>query len=249
MKLIDTHSHLYATEFDNDRHAAVSRAIEAGVNTILLPNIDISSFESMMQLAADFPAHCFPMIGVHPTSINENFEAELSFVEEKLKTHHFCAVGEIGLDLYWDKTFFDQQKVALKRQIELARQYCLPVVIHQRNSFEEIKCLFEEIGFTGTLDEAKYIISKGFMLGLGGVLTYKKSELPSVIKELGLESVILETDSPYLAPVPQRGKRNESAFVFHVANKISDILEISVHEVARITTENAVRLFGLVGVL
>jgi len=255
MVLIDTHSHLYAEEFDQDRAEAVKRAIDAGVETILLPNIDSTSIAGMMQLASDFPKNCFPMMGIHPTSVKENYSEELAIVEEQLKKHQFLAVGEIGLDLYWDQTYLNEQKIVLKKQFELAKQYQLPVVIHQRNAFEEMKRFLEETDltgitgvfhcFTGTVEEAQYVTSKGFLLGIGGVLTYKKSDLPEVVKAIGLEHLILETDSPYLAPVPMRGKRNESAYVVHVAQRLADLLEMPVDKVAEATTANARRLFGL----
>ena len=255
MHLTDTHSHLYAEEFDIDRREAMLRAIEQGVETLLLPNVDSTSISAMMQLVADFPQNCFPMMGLHPTSVKENFMDELSIAEEQLKLHQFVAIGEIGLDLYWDQTFLEQQKTVLAKQFDWARQYQLPVVIHQRNAFEEMKSFLETTDltgitgvfhcFTGTVDEALYIISKGFLLGIGGVLTYKKSDLPAVVKAVGLEHLILETDSPYLAPVPKRGKRNESAYLFHVAQKLADLLEMSVERVAEATTANAKRLFNL----
>lgn len=255
MHLIDTHSHLYAEEFDTDRNEAIARAIQHGVTSLLLPNVDSSSVEAMMQLAANYPQNCFPMMGLHPTSVKADFRDELAIVEQQLKSNRFIAVGEIGLDLYWDQSFLEEQKTALAQQFDWARQYHLPVVIHLRNAFVEMKDFLETYDLTGitgvfhcfggTVEEAEYIVSKGFLLGIGGVLTYKKSDLPAVVKAVGLEHLVLETDSPYLAPVPMRGKRNESAYLHHIAQKLADLLEMSVEKVAEATTVNAKRVFKL----
>jgi TatD DNase family protein len=253
MILTDTHTHLYLEQFDEDRHAVVKSAIAKGIKYMLLPNIDSKTIAGMLQLRDDFPENIFPMIGLHPTDVKENFEEELQKIERWLVKEKFYAIGETGIDLYWDKTFLDQQKIALRKQIALAKKYSLPIVLHVRDSFDEIFEVFENemddqlTGvfhcFTGTLAQAQKIIGWGFKLGIGGVLTYKKSGLSEVVKELSLEHLLLETDAPFLTPVPFRGKRNESAYTVFVAEKLAEIKNISLDEVAEITTSNAVNLF------
>jgi len=233
----------------------VERAIASGVRYMFLPNIDSSSIGAMHDLCARFPENCFPMMGLHPTSVKENFEDELKIVEEQLENNTYWAIGETGIDLYWDKSFYREQVIAFNRQIDMALEYNLPLVIHARESFKEIFRVLENRDingltgvfhcFTGTIEEAERAIRLGFMLGIGGVLTYKKSGLDTVVSALGPEHLILETDAPFLPPVPHRGKRNESAYVLHVADKLADVINIPVKDVTKITTQNAAKLFNL----
>lgn len=253
MIFTDTHTHLYLDAFDEDRKQMVGNAIEQNVKYMLLPNIDSGSVNSMLELCDEFPNNCFPMMGLHPTSVKENYNKELTQVEEWLEKKKFCAVGEIGIDLYWDKTFIKEQEIALRSQIELALKHGLPIVIHTRDSFDEIFNVLNDYKnsklkgvfhcFTGTLDQANKAIDLGYLLGIGGVLTFKNSGLDSVMKEIDLENIILETDSPFLAPMPFRGKRNESAYINIIAKKIADIKNIELAEIAKITTQNANKLF------
>jgi TatD DNase family protein len=255
MLLIDTHTHLYLNAFDDDREAMVKRAIASGVKYMFLPNIDSSSVKGMHSLCDRFPENCFPLMGLHPTSVKENFREELINVESLLGEHTYYGVGETGIDLYWDKSFYKEQVEAFNRQIDLALEYGLPLVIHARESFKEIFKVLESRDisglqgvfhcFTGTLEEAERAIGLGFMLGIGGVLTYKTSGLDKVVEAIGPEKLILETDAPFLPPVPHRGKRNESAYVIHVADKMAEILDIKAAEVAEITSRNASQLFNL----
>lgn len=256
MYFIDTHTHLYSTEFDSDRTEMVENAIKAGVKKLLLPNIDVASIEPMYRLCEEFPQNCFPMMGLHPGYVNENWEQDLLIIRKALDENKHIAIGEIGMDLYWDKTFIEEQKKAFRIQIEWAKELNLPIVIHARDAFDEIFEILDELNdaaltgvfhcFTGTLEQAQKINSYGgFYLGIGGVLTYKKSDLPSVLTEIPLEQIIVETDAPYLPPTPHRGKRNESKFLLHVAEKVAEVKNCSLLEVARITSENAEKLFQL----
>jgi TatD DNase family protein len=254
MFFTDTHTHLYLNAFDDDRSESIGRAFEQGIKAMFLPNIDSTSIHGMMALCKQFPENCFPMMGLHPTSVKENFKEELIIVEEWLGKHKFYAMGETGIDLYWDKTFLKEQKTSLIRQIELAKKYQLPIVIHMRDSFEETYSLIKENSspeltgvfhcFTGNLEQAQKIIDLNFMLGIGGVVTFKNSGLDNVVQKIDLKHIILETDSPFLAPVPFRGKRNESAYIRLIAKKIAEIKNISLDEVAEITTHNANTLFN-----
>lgn len=256
MFFIDTHTHLFSSSFDEDRKEVVLRALNAGVEKLLLPNIDIESIEPMYALCSEFPANCFPMMGLHPGSVDENWEANLKIIEHNLFNRKNVAVGEIGMDLYWDKTFQDAQAHAFRIQIAWAKQLNLPIVIHTREAFDEIFEIVDELNddsltgvfhcFTGTVDQAKKIQEYGgFKLGIGGVLTYKKSGLDEVLKEVPMEMMILETDSPYLPPTPFRGKRNESAYLLHIAEKLADVKQVSLNEIAEITTANAQQIFKL----
>ena len=257
MQFIDTHSHLYSSQFDEDRTKAVREAIDAGVSTILLPNISSEYTKGMLELCAEFPKNCYPMMGLHPCDVKEeNSKAELAHVEQELVTGKYIAVGEIGLDLYWDKTKLDIQKEAFIHQIELAKKYKLPIAIHVRDSFNEAIEIIEKLNdenlrgvfhcFTGNVEDAKRVINLGgFYLGIGGVLTFKNSGLDKTIAEIDLQHLILETDSPYLAPTPFRGKRNESKYIINIAEKLADVHKINIKEVAEITTENAKKLFVL----
>ncbi len=255
MKLIDTHTHLYLNNFDKDRNEVIQSAVNQGVETMLLPAIDSSTYNSMMNLAKKYPANCLPMIGLHPTSVKDNYENEMKLVESKLIEGGFIAVGEIGIDLYWDSTYVDQQKDVFRRQLKLAKEYQLPAVIHTRDSFNEIyPIIVEELTdnlkgvfhcFTGTSSEANKIIDLGFSLGIGGIITFKNAGLAKTVKNVPVESIVLETDAPFLTPVPFRGKRNQSAYINFIAVKLAEVKNMEVEEIADITTKNAVKLFKL----
>ncbi len=250
----DTHTHLYDERFLDDSDAMILRSLDAGVTKMFLPNCDSETIAPMMQLAARWPQHCFPMMGIHPCYIKENYLQELAIAESWLQREKFAAVGEIGLDYYWDKTFVAQQKEAFNIQMGWALQYDLPIVIHTRDSMTDgiamvaarqngkLRGIFHCFG--GSAEEARQIIDLGFYLGIGGVVTYKNSTLPGVLKDIPLEHIVLETDAPYLTPVPYRGKRNESAYIPLIGTTIATIKNCSVEEVADITTGNATRLFG-----
>jgi TatD DNase family protein len=255
MILTDSHAHLYLEQFDADRHQVIRRAIDQDVRYMILPNIDKNSIGPMMQLISDFPENCFPMMGLHPTSVKEDWAVHLDAAIEWLRKGKFYAIGEMGIDLYWDKTFFAEQQEVFRRQVSLALEYDLPLVMHSRNSFDEIFQLLKEVYkpelkgvfhcFTGNLEQAMHIIKMGFLLGIGGVLTYKNSGLAEVLKKIPLKHLILETDAPFLAPVPHRGIRNESAFVLDVAKKLAELKGLTLEEVAEVTTGNAIKLFKL----
>lgn len=263
MQLIDTHAHLYAEQFDNDRDTVIEDAIRQGVEYFFLPNIDSTSIEGMLALASKYPGKCFPMMGLHPCYVTKTYKDDLMVVKEWLKKmkenetpHRFWAVGEIGIDLYWDKTYFNEQQEAFREQITLAKEYGLPIIIHTRNSFDETLSIVKEMNddslkgifhcFSGNTEQALEVIAlAGFKLGIGGVVTFKNSGVDKVVEAVGLEHIVLETDAPYLAPVPYRGKRNESAYVRLVAEKIAAVKNIPVEEVARVTTKNALELFGV----
>ena len=257
MKFIDTHSHLYSEQFDNDRTTAINEAIALGIDTILLPNISSKYTNNLLKLCNQFPENCFPMMGLHPCDVSEeNFDSEMQHVEIELAKNKYIAVGEIGLDLYWDKTKLEVQKKAFIYQIKLAKQYQIPIAIHVRDAFDEAIEIVESHNdntlrgvfhcFTGSLVEAKRVIDlKDFYLGIGGVVTFKNSGLDQTIKEISLKNLILETDSPYLAPVPFRGKRNESKYLTKIAEKIAEIKNMTINEIAEITTANAKKLFHI----
>lgn len=254
MIFTDTHTHLYAEEFTSDRDLLIREAMDNGVQRFFLPNIDSAFVDSMLELEKKYPQHCFPMMGLHPCSVKENWKEELSLVEKYLGERKFAAVGEIGIDLYWDKTFVKEQEEVFRKQIEFANQYKLPIAIHSRESFEEIcKILLETKKenpagifhcFTGNIDQAKRAIDLGFYLGIGGVVTFKNSGLDKVVAEIDLKHIVLETDAPYLAPVPFRGKRNLPSYILKVAEKIAEIKNCSIEEVAEVTTENSKQIFG-----
>ncbi len=253
--LIDTHTHLYLPQFDEDRAEMIQRAIERGVQHFYLPGIDQHHIESMLALERQFPDNCFAMMGLHPCSVKENVEEELAQVQKYLASRKFIAVGEIGLDYYWDKTFVAQQKMAFTQQMEWAKHYQLPISIHCRESMDDAIVLVGESKtdalqgifhcFGGSLEQANAIIELGFYLGIGGVLTYKKSGLDEVLKHVDLQHIVLETDAPYLSPVPYRGKRNESAYLYEVAEKLAEVKGVSLEEVAEITSENARKVFRM----
>ncbi|MBI1305312.1 MAG: YchF/TatD family DNA exonuclease [Bacteroidetes bacterium] len=256
VNLIDTHSHLFVEEFDNDLDQVVNRCKTRGITKVLLPNIEQSTYNRMENLVTHYPDFFLPMIGVHPCSVKEDtIESELSFVAKKLTEQKFCAVGEIGMDLYWDVSTKDLQTYALKRQCELAIEYNLPVALHTRNATREVIDLIKKWNlpdlkgvfhcFGDGIHEALEIIDLGFYLGIGGVLTFKKSELADVITKDLLPRIILETDSPYLAPVPYRGKRNESSYLIHIAEKLAAVTQTSLEEISDITSRNARELFRI----
>ena len=255
MILADSHTHLYLEEFNNDRNLVIEKAIYEGVKYLFLPNIDSGSIDTMLKVCKDFPENCFPMIGLHPTSVKENYKSELSIMENWLEKEKFSAIGEIGIDLYWDKTFINEQIEAFEFQLYLAKEKKMPVVIHSRNSMNEIFQVLKEPGFSGikgvfhcysgNLIQAKKVVEMGYLLGIGGVVTYKNSILPDVIREVGINNIVLETDAPFLTPVPFRGKRNESSYINIIAEKIAEALNIEKSEVAEITTNNTLSLFGL----
>lgn len=254
MFLVDTHAHLYLAQFDEDREAMVDRACSAGVARVLLPNIDLASIGPMLQLCDARPEMFFPMMGLHPCDVRADYAEVLAHMKSLLGQRRFVAIGETGIDLYWDKTTLSMQVQAFREQVRWAITYSLPLVIHARESFDELFAVLDEENgpglrgvfhcFTGTRAQAEKILGYGgFMMGLGGVLTYPKAALDRVVADLPRESILLETDAPFLPPVPHRGKRNESAWVAQVALRLSDIWQVSVQEAGRITAENAFRMF------
>lgn len=253
---IDTHTHLFSDAFDEDRNEMVQRAIDAGVEICLLPNIDIDTIDAMNNLAKTFPNNCFPMMGLHPGSVDENWELKLAIIKKHLFSEKYIAVGEIGMDLYWDKTHIEAQRQAFRIQVEWAKELNLPIAIHARDAFQEIYEIIDELNderltgvfhcFTGTEEDANKILSYGgFKLGIGGVLTYKNGKVDEALKNVSLEHLILETDSPYLPPVPHRGKRNESSYLLHIAEKLADVYNITLKEIEQKTSQNARELFRL----
>lgn len=256
MQIIDTHSHIYVDRFRDDIDQVIQRAKEVGVRKILLPNIDVESIEEVHTLASSYPDYCIPMMGLHPTSVKENWQEDLAIIKAEFNKHTFCAVGEIGIDLYWDKTFIREQQHAFEQQLEWSIEYDLPVAIHTREATGEAIACIKNIGadklrgvfhsFVGTKDELESILSlKNFLIGINGVVTYKNSDLSQVLLHTDLSKIIVETDAPYLPPVPFRGKRNESSYTIHIVNKLAEIFNISSREVGEITTQNAIRLFRL----
>lgn len=253
--LTDTHTHLYSTAFDEDREQMMQRAFDAGIKRFFIPAIDSSYMEAMYALEKEYPDNVFLMMGLHPTSVKENYEEELAIVEEQFAKRSFYAVGEIGIDLYWDQSTLEIQKIAFKRQIQLAKKYKLPIVIHCREAFDEIfEVLETEKGddlfgifhcFTGAYGQAQQAISYNMKLGIGGVVTFKNGKIDQFLNQIPLEHIVLETDSPYLAPTPYRGKRNESSYLAFVCRKISDIYGVSEEEVARVTTQNSREIFSI----
>ncbi len=251
--MIDTHTHLYDEKFDDDRNDMIQRAIASGVEKMFLPNCDSTTIEPMLNVETNFPEHCFAMMGLHPCYVKENAAKELQIVRDWLEKRTFCAVGEIGLDYYWDKTFVAEQKNAFRSQIEWALEFDIPIVIHTREATKDtIDIVYEYSSrgikgvfhcFSGSYESAVQIIDMGFYLGIGGVLTYKNAGLQEVIQKIDLKYLVLETDSPYLTPVPHRGKRNESSYVNLVAEKLAELKNISLRELEAVTTENAMRLF------
>ena len=255
MEIIDTHTHLYFNHFKNDFDKVIKKAIDNNITSLIFPSVDSFHLQKMYELKNRYPKNIFLMTGLHPTYVKDNYKEELDQVVKSLIDHDFVAVGEIGIDLYWDKTFLKQQQDAFEFQIELALEKKLPIVIHCRNGFDEIFEILEKFKskkmrgifhcYTGSLDQANKSIEMGFKLGIGGVVTFKNAGIDKLIKDIDLENIVLETDSPYLAPVPFRGKRNESFYITYVIKKISEIYNISKKEVAEITTKNSKEIFKI----
>ncbi|RQO29712.1 hydrolase TatD [Taibaiella sp. KBW10] len=251
--MIDTHAHLYDEQFAEDIDTIIARSKAQGVTRVYLPNCDSTTIDGMMQLSQHHPDYCFPMMGIHPCYIKENYKDELAIVSQWLEKHRFAAIGEIGLDYYWDQTFIAEQKEAFRLQIDLALAQELPIVIHSRNATQDCIDIVREKQngqlrgifhcFGDDLAAAEQIIDLGFKLGIGGVVTFKNSSLPEVLQQVDLQHLVLETDAPYLAPVPYRGKRNESSYIPLIAHKIAEIKGMEVEAVAQITTQNALQLF------
>lgn len=255
MIITDTHTHLYSEEFNQDRSEMMQRAILNGVTRFFIPAIDSNHTQSMYELEKNYPENVFLMMGLHPTYVKENYLEELQHVEEELSKRKFYAIGEIGIDLYWDKTHLKEQQFAFRKQIQLAKQYKLPIVIHCREAFDAIFEILEEeksedlFGifhcFTGTHEQALKAISYNMKLGIGGVVTFKNGKIDQFLKQIDLNHIVLETDAPYLAPIPYRGKRNESSYILNVVTKLAEIYGISPEEIARITTENSKIIFSI----
>jgi len=253
--ITDTHTHLYSSQFDEDQAVMIQRAKDAGVSRFFIPAIDASYTDRMMKLERNFPNDVFLMMGLHPTSVKENYEEELAHVKKWIDKRDFYAIGEIGIDLYWDKSFLTQQQEAFRTQIKWAKEKKLPIVIHCREAFDEIfEVLETEKGddlfgifhcFTGTKTQAIQAISYNMKLGIGGVVTFKNGKIDKFLHEIDLKHIVLETDAPYLAPKPYRGKRNESAYITNVVDKLVDIYEVSFDEIAKITTKNSKAIFGI----
>jgi len=255
MELTDTHCHIFLPEFDNDRAEVIDRAIGNGVTRFFLPNVDISTAGGLLEVADRWPMNCFPMMGLHPTSVNGDYEKELAGIEKCLDTSTFFGIGEVGIDLYWDQAWLDQQVEAFIVQLGWAANRNLPVIIHVRNSYNETINTILRLGlsglrgifhcFTGNLDQAKEVIGMGFFLGIGGVATFKNGGLDKVLPHVDPGNIVLETDSPYLAPVPHRGKRNEPSFLTLIAIRVAEIYGTSPEKIAQLTTHNSKTLFGV----
>jgi TatD DNase family protein len=255
MVLTDTHTHLYYETDAVKRAELMQRCTQNDISRLFLPNVDAASVPLMFELLEAYPGNCYPMLGLHPCSVKDNWEEELAVIQPALHQHKIYAIGEIGIDLYWDKTFLTGQIQAFKLQIKWAKALKLPIVIHCRDAFDEVyQVLLDEQGenlrgifhcFTGTLEQAEKVTALGFYLGIGGVITYKNAGLDKILPQIDLKHVVLETDSPYLTPVPYRGKPNESSYLIYVAQKVADLYQISVEQVAEITTENSKKIFGI----
>jgi TatD DNase family protein len=255
MQFIDTHTHLYLPEFDTDRDEVIKRAVGCGISKMLLPNIDVQSVGKMISVVNRYPGICYPMIGLHPTSVKEDYLSSLEMIESLYKEHKFIAIGEIGIDLYWDKTFLKEQMLSFRRQIAFASEKDLPVVIHAREAFPEVFYVLDEFrgktikgvfhAFSGNIKDAEKAIVMGFKLGIGGIVTFKNSGLDKIVRDTGPENIILETDSPYLAPVPYRGRRNESSNICIINKKLAEIFGKSEEEIASVTYSNSAGLFNL----
>ncbi len=256
MILTDTHTHLYSKDFDEDRNALIEKAINSGVTRFFMPNVDSETIADMFQVEKQFPNNCFAMIGLHPCSVGMKYQHELQVVDYWLKKRKFVAIGEIGIDLFWDKSFLVQQQDAFRIQIQMAQKHDLPYIIHTRNSFNEVMEIVNEFNnystkaifhcFGGTVEQAQQVINAGdFKLGIGGVVTFKNSDLDKVVEAIDLKHIVLETDAPYLAPMPHRGKRNEPDYLILIAKRIAEIKNISLEEVAAVTTQNSIDIFGV----
>ena len=251
---IDTHAHLYLEQFDDDREAVMQATLDAGVKKVYLPNIDEASFEPMLQMEKDYPGVCFPMVGIHPCSVRADFEVQLDWVRRQLALRNWVAVGEVGTDLYWDKTLKHEQERAFRAQIEMAKEYDLPFVIHSRETLDWNISIVREMQdgslrgvfhcFNGTVEQGEQIAELGFYMGLGGVVTFKNGGMDKVVPHLDKQWCVLETDAPFLTPTPHRGKRNTSEYIPIVAQKVADFWEMSITELEELTTENALKLFG-----
>lgn len=254
MQLTDTHTHIYYHEGDT-LNEQIKRCLEKGIDRLFLPNVNVASIAKVRSAVQTFPNNCFPMLGLHPCSVDKNYKEELLHLRNEVFNSKIVAIGEIGLDLHWDKTHLKEQKDAFRTQMNWAKQLKLPIVIHCRKAFDEVFELLDELRgddlfgifhcFTGDKEQAERAISLGFYLGIGGVVTYKNAGLDKVVEYIGLERIVLETDSPYLAPVPHRGKPNESSYLTHIAQKVADLHKTSIEEVARITTENSKKIFKI----
>lgn len=255
MIFTDTHTHLYSQEFENDKIQLIEKAIKNGVTRLFMPNVDVHSIQPMLDLVWQFPENCFPMMGLHPCSVDEHVEANLFQIQKWFKKRPFYAVGEIGLDFYWSTEFKDQQISAFKKQCQWAIQYNLPINIHSRNATDEVIAILTDMQhpklrgifhcFSGNAEQAKQVTELGFYLGIGGVLTFKNSGLDKAIENIDLKHLVLETDAPYLAPVPYRGKRNESFYTIEVAKKLAELKKVGLQKVADMTTENSKIIFGI----
>jgi TatD DNase family protein len=255
MNITDTHTHLYSSQFDEDQEEMMQRALDAGINRFFIPAIDSSYTASMLKLEKNYPENVFLMMGLHPTSVKENVEEELAHVKEMIDSRDFYAIGEIGIDLYWDQSFLKQQQDAFRTQIRWAKEKKLPIIIHCRDAFDEIFEILETekddslFGifhcFTGTIEQAHRAISYNMKLGIGGVVTFKNGKIDKFLNEIPIENIVLETDSPYLAPTPYRGKRNESSYITQVIDKLVDIYGLTFEEIANITTQNSKDVFGI----
>lgn len=253
--LTDSHTHLYLNAFDKDRDQVIRRAIDAGISLMLLPNIDRNSMAPLFSLVERFPTHCFPMLALHPTSVKENYREELRIIGENIQQQKIIGIGETGMDLYWDKTFLKEQEEAFATQIQWAMELDLPLVVHARDSFSEIFQVLDAAGgaglrgvfhsFTGSMGELERALSYGFMIGINGIVTFKNSSLDEVVRHIPLDRLLLETDAPFLAPVPYRGKRNESSYLVETAGEVAEIFNLKLEEIAGITTSNAEQLFRL----
>ena len=255
MKIIDTHTHLYLNQFKDDIDKVIQRSKDKGINKFIFPAIDSTHFDDMHDLKNKYPGSIYLMSGLHPVDVKENFKEELEFVVNSLKSHSYVAIGEIGIDLYWDKSFLNEQQEAFRFQIRLALKHDLPIVIHCRDAFDEIFKILDKENcdklrgvfhcFTGTLDQANRAIQLGFKLGIGGVVTFKNGGIDKFLNRIDLNHIVVETDSPYLAPVPFRGKRNESSYITYVIDKLSEIYGLPIKEIASVTTKNAEKVFAL----
>ena len=255
MQLIDTHNHIYLPEFDTDRDDVIKRAVDAGVSCLLLPNIDTKSVAPMMESVEKYKGFCLPMIGLHPTSVKEDYENELKEMHRLLADKLFIGIGETGIDLYWDKTFIEEQVISFREHLDMAEQSKLPVIIHARNSLDIVFKELDRFGegritgifhaFPGNANEARRAVDMGFLIGIGGVVTFRNSSVSEAALAAGLENIVLETDAPYLTPAPFRGKRNESSYLTYIAGKLADVFSTDKETIGNLTTKNAKRLFNL----
>ena len=254
--LIDTHTHLYLDSFKNDLSTIINNCQKNGIKKLLLPNIDSTTINAVNQLSRKYAEICYPMMGLHPCSVKENFHSELAIIENELNKGEYIGIGEIGIDLYWERNTLDEQKLVFETQVKWAKERNLPIVIHNREAFEEVFSIIDSLNdneltgifhcFTGNKEQAEHIINYGgFKLGIGGVVTYKNSGLDKTLKDIDVDHLVLETDSPYLTPTPFRGKRNESTYLTYIAEKLSSIYGCSIDDIAKKTTTNALEIFKL----